>query len=176
MNSKHRLGALKTQAALLFKDLHAPDRDRSLKAAQRFLSLPFLRHNTAGHILNDLSFFRLKHAYAVIAAEEGHKSWEALRETVIGEDCLYVPRCACFLSVWFARYEEAERYHRQYGGYLIPLRRDFAVCGQEYIRGTSLGDFRKEWRAIGYNWVKPQCNDSWRKLYGLARANYLSQI
>lgn len=176
MNKKHRLRELKIRASLLLKDVHAPEPERHLPAARRFLHLPFMRHSNAEAVLGDLPFFRLKHAYAVLAIEAGFNNWNALREAIIREDCLYSDQCACFLNAWFADYRTAQNYLQQHGGYLLKFRKDFVVCQQEYITQLGLGHYPAEWKAIAYNWVEPACKASWQKLYTAARNNYLSLL
>lgn len=175
MNIIHtnRLRELKIRAALLLKDFNAEDPDTHHKAAQRFLKLPFLQYSTAERILNDRDFFRLKHAYAVLALENGHDSWNALREQVIQEDCLYTKGCAGFINTWFTNYNQAKAHHIIEGGYLLQYRQDYFVAGHELIKVLGLHDFEKEWEAIGYDWVKPQCTKSWARLYKQAKANYI---
>ena len=88
---------------------------------------------------------------------------------------MYDGRCAAFLNVWFAKYEDADAYHKKHGGYLLQFRKDYIVCQQEYINTLGLGDYKQEWKAIGYNFVKPADAKAWKRLFEVAKKNYLNR-
>jgi hypothetical protein len=177
MNISHhnRLEELKIKAAILLKDLGNDDPVKHTKAAERLLRLPFLAHSNTAGILSDRGFFRLKHAQAVIAIENGCTSWDLLRKKVIEEDCLYHRSCGGYLNVWFAHYDEAKAYHATHGGYLLQFRKDYIVCTSEYIKCLGLAHMPDEWHSIGYNWIEPRDKEAWKRLFDCARNNYLKR-
>lgn len=176
MNSKRsRLDELKIKASLLLKNLQADDA-KAIQAAKRFLALPFLKHSNETAILNDRSFFRLKHALQVIAIENGYGNWNALRTQIIREDCLFHNASPAHLNVWFNSYEEAAQYHKTNGGYLLQYRNHYAVCTKEYIASLGLDDMEEYWKAIGYDWVRPLSATAWNKLFEAAKKRYLQKV
>lgn len=175
MNNKNRLQHYKTQAAILLKHFQSTDDTLHMPAAKRMLALPFLAHSTAGKILADRSFFRLKHVYAVIALEKGHNSWSGLREQVIMEDCMYHDACGVYLNVWFANYAEAKTYQQQNGGYLLSYRHHFYVASADVIAALNLDGFANEWAAIDFDWVQPADKAAKAIIYKQAKANYLAR-
>lgn len=177
MNSNHnRLQEYKTRAAILLKKFNSQDSTEYEKAAQRFLQLPFLQHSTATAILNDRTFFRLKHAQQVLALENGHNSWDKFRHQVILEDCLFHKHSSAFLNVWFNNYADAKEYQMLHNGYLLQFRKDYAVCRQEYIDAIGLSAFNKEWAAMEYDWVNPTCKKSWQIVFAHLKKQYLAPV
>jgi hypothetical protein len=69
----------KIRASLLLKALRSTDRERALGAAERFRVLPRFRALAPERIVAWRDEVRRKHALAVIAAELGYDSWDALR-------------------------------------------------------------------------------------------------
>ncbi len=174
-NTRHnRLQEFKVRASLLLKNFNSTDTAASEKAATRFLRLPFLKYSTTESLLNDRGFFRLKHAQQVLAIENGHKTWDAFRRQIIQEDCLFHKHSASYLNIWFNNYEEAKEYHTIHGGYLLQFRKDFAVCTHDYIHAIGLSAFEKEWAAMGYDWVKPACTQSWETIFIHVKQQYLA--
>lgn len=175
MNTFNRIERLKTQANFLLKDLNNATKEPAQNAAERFLQLPFLKYSNAANILADKSFFRLKHAYHVLAIEAGHTNWVSLREQLIKEDCMYHSGCSTYLNIWFANYNEAYAYFIKNGGYLLSYRQYFYVCNAEVIKVLKLDKCQAEWEAIGYNWVKPANINAYNRIYKQAKQNYLSR-
>lgn len=175
MNKFSRLEQLKTKAAILLKHFNSTEPEQYNAAAERMLQLPFLQYSNTEKVLADRTFFRLKHAYMVIALEQGHENWPALREQVISEDCMYSAHCGAYLNVWFADYDEAQTHHEQNGGYLLSYRQHYYVCTEEVIKEMGLDGVAAEWKAIGYNWVQPKDKDAHAAIYKQAKANYLAK-
>lgn len=173
MNNTNRLQEQKTRASILLKHLKGEDSTRQHKAAERFLQLPFLQHSNAQAILNDIDFYRLKHAYHVLAVENGYDNWAAFRESIIMQDCMYAIGCGAYLNVWFKHYEEAVTYHQKNGGYLLQYRSDYLVVKHAVIEMLGLQHLHAEWEAIGNNWVQPANKEAWEKIYAVAKAKYL---
>ncbi len=173
MNNTNRLQEQKTRASILLKHLKGEDANRQQKAAERFLQLPFLQHSNTQVIINDIDFYRLKHAYHVLAIENGYDNWAAFRESMITEDCMYTAGCGAYLNVWFKHYEEATTYHKTNGGYLLQYRKDYYVAEQAVIDVLGLQHLSTEWKTIGNNWVQPTNKQAWEVIYAVAKANYL---
>lgn len=173
MNNTNRLQEQKTRASILLKHLKGEDSTRQHKAAERFLQLPFLQLSNAQAILNDTDFYRLKHAYHVLAVENGFDNWAAFREAIITEDCMYTAGCGAYLNVWFKHYPEAAAYHLANGGYLLQYRKDYYVAEHAVIEVLGLQNLSAEWKAMGNNWVQPANKEAWEKIYNVAKENYL---
>lgn len=166
-----RLAELKTQAALLLKEL----RKGSFNAAQRFLQLPHFQNKDPEWLMLHPDTIRLKHAYQVIAATYGYPGWNALRQAVIQNDCLYRPCCVAYVHAWFSGYEQAAAYQAQHGGYLLRFWKDHIVCGKEYITCIGMDPFEEQWQLTGYDWVKPKDKTAHAFLLQQATKNYISQ-
>ena len=169
-----RLSELKTQAAFLLKDLQS-NPAKATEAALRFTKIhPF--HNTPTQVIQSSGLVKLKHAYAVLAIENGFPDWAQLKDAIIENDCLYRYSCVAYVHSWFKDYSEAKHYFELNGGYLISFWKDYAVCGPEYISCIGLGSYEALWEKIGYNWVQPKDIEAYSKLKSLARENYLLQL
>ena len=166
-----RLYKLKAQATFLLKELKSSSAN-SHQAANRFLRVPFFSGKTSDWIINHTGSVQLKHAYYVIAIEAGFKTWAELKHTVVENDCLYKPGCVGFIHAWFKNYQQAEIYFRKHGGYLISFWKDIVVCGEEYISCIGLGEYKEQWKNIGYNWVKPKDGKAFQFLKETAAKNY----
>lgn len=175
MSTLSRLEKLKAQAAILLKKFNSDDALIAQKATERFLKLPFLKHSNIEAVQKDKEFFRLKHSYQVLAIEHGHNNWKTLREQIIKEECMYHPSIGVYLNIWFGNYNEAWAYHKKNGGYLLYYRQYYYVCDKEAIRSMGLDTFDKEWKAIGYNAVKPESQEAYSIIYKRAKANYLNR-
>jgi hypothetical protein len=167
-----RLSTLRTHVSFLLKDVknNSPDAGHT---AKRFLQIPFFRNKTIDWILGHLETVQLKHAYQVIAIENGFLSWAALKQYVTEKDCLYCPAGIAYIHAWFNDYPKAAAYHQLHGGYLLAFWKDFVVCGKEYIRSLQLDSYGEYWKQIGYNWVQPQQEKAFSILKEKAIKNYL---
>src|SRR6195952_5554344 len=169
-----RLTHLKTQATFLLKNLRSNSMESGDAAAQ-FRMVPLYNSRTIQWIIDHGDGIKLKDALLVIALKYGFKSWAALKNEVIREDCLYRSSRIGLIYAWFKDYEQAAAYHQQHGGYLIKFWKDFVVCGDEYIRSLSLAGYPEYWKRIGYDWVKPSDLKAWQFLNELAITSYLNQ-
>ena len=176
MNNRNRLQELKVKASLLKKQLRSDEDAARTKAAKRFLQLPFHQYSAVEHVLADVDFYQLKHAYWVLALEHGYDNWKQFKDTIIREDCMYYGNCGAYLNVWFANYDEAKHYHQEQGGYLLPYRKDYYVCTKEVVLYLGLDEHDAEWEKLGNNWVDNTCPTSWNTIYKTAKKNYLNHI
>lgn len=169
-----QLSKLKIQASFLLKDLKG-NPAKSRNSAKRFLKIPFFSNKTDDWVINHSDLVQLKHAYHLLAIENGFKTWADLKFNVIKNDCLYKSSGVAYIYAWFKDYQNAELYHQKHGGYLITIWKDFVVCGKEYIRCIGLNQYEESWKRIGYNWARPKNKEAWHFLKEQARKNYIKQ-
>lgn len=104
----------KIQASILFKSLDL----------KRFARCP-----ATVNIPADL--LKRKHALAVIAFEKGFDSWASLK--------LQIGLIkGGFLNHWFSTYAEAKVYQTAAGGFVLPYKKQFFVCGSDYLDALGL--------------------------------------
>jgi hypothetical protein len=169
-----RLSELRKQASFLLKDVKNNSHN-GLQSAQRFLKLDCFADRNPQWIIDHADDIQLKHAYQLIACENGFATWTDLMRTTIENDCLYNSSAVGFIYSWFSDYQKAEAYHQKHGGYLLCFWKDYVVCGKEYIERIGLSDYQKEWQSIGYNWVNPKNKAAWIFLNAIAKQNYTNQ-
>lgn len=159
MNTSHKFFNVKEgkiQASILLKDLRADDHEKAKKAAKRFqLLLEFRTFSLDEIIQKDL---KRKTALAVIAAEQGFKSWAELK-------CQAPFILGGFLNHWFANYAEAKEHLKLHGGFLLPYKNQYFICDASYIEAIGLNPADADWSLIGYDWANPDNKDAWRRLY-----------
>lgn len=165
-----RLTHLKTQASFLLKELHY---SRDSNVSSRFLQLSIFSGKSSSWIIENIEAIKLKHAFEVIALENGFSNWATLKNFVVEKDCLYRSGHVGLIYAWFDDYQKAENYLLKHGGYLITFWKDYIVCGDEYIDCLDLLIYKDHWRRIGFNWAKPVDYDSWKFLYTQAKENYI---
>jgi hypothetical protein len=168
--------AYRLAARQLIKQLRADDSEVAAAAAARFQQLRSFAPKTIAEILAARAQIRLKHALAVIAAEQGQPSWLALKATT--ETSVQAPHAAevkpgremyargldVLLNRWFARYEDARAAREQEGGWLLPFDKQFFICEAEGIRVLGLDPDDPDWALIGWDWVQPQDPAAWLRL------------
>jgi hypothetical protein len=168
--------AYRLAARQLIKQLRADDGEVAVAAAARFQQLRSCAAKTVAEILAARAQIRLKHALAVIAAEQGQPSWRALKEAVEpnaqapgaaevkpGRE-MYARGLDVLLNRWFARYEDARAAREQEGGWLLPFDKQFFICEAEGIRVLGLDPDDPDWALIGWDWVQPQDQAAWLRL------------
>ena len=77
----------------------------------------------------------------------------------------YVPRMDTVLSRWFTSYDDARVSREREGGYLLPYRHQFFVTTSEAIRELGLDPDDPDWAQIGWDWVRPEDEEAWKRLY-----------
>lgn len=146
----------KIQASILLKSLHSSDEKTALSAAKRFKRLiEFATFSTAELPTQEI---KRKHALAVIAIENGFKSWADLKSQmsfIIGG----------FLNKWFTDYEEAKTHQRSNGGFLFPYKSQFFLCGESYIKQLGLNPKDPDWKRIDWDWANPADRSAWQRLH-----------
>jgi len=163
-----RLNQLKIEAKLLHKRLKSGS-DNSVEA---YLNHPIFRNLSSSQIEEKRKGIRLKDSYHLIASTYGFSRWEDLKRQVIKNDMLYRSNGVGLIHKWFKSDTEASKYHIKYGGYLLQFWADYVICGVEYIQLLGLHHYAEEWKAIGYNWIKPADQAAYQKLYQKAVLQY----
>lgn len=147
----------------LLKDLRSGDPARVAAAVARFARL----RSFAGASPLPTERVRLKHALAVVAEEHGYASWRAWRVAAAAEAAAAAAAAAApppyhaaslggFLNRWFADHEEARASREQLGGYLLPFRDQCFVAEAELVRELGLDPDDPDWRAVGFDLVRPR--------------------
>ncbi len=165
----------KTQASILYKQLHSSDNQIASQAAQRFQQLSALCDASIGDI-QQATQIKLKHALHVIAYEHHFGSWAEFKHHLEKRKqlraqrykdfytLLYPQRCAGYILEWHADYLIAQQALGRDGGYLLPYKNQFFICQANYIEELGLDPDDPDWEAIGYNWVQPANYAAWQRL------------
>ncbi len=112
-----------------------------------------------------------RHGLSALARELGFEGWTHAAQVLRGQNSgdfgklLYPGRCGAHTNIWVASYQEARRIHRESGGYLLAYRNQYLIVEADYIRTMGLDPADEDWRAIGYDWVKPASPDARSRLY-----------
>jgi hypothetical protein len=155
----------KIRASLLLKDLLSEDPARATRAVERFRALPQWAPLTAGEVLARRDTLRHKHALAVIAAEQGHRSWAELKAAMDARpaptfdvEVLFSGAGGAFLNRWFpaSGYAAARASLREHGGFLFPYRDQFVICAASFLEAWGIDAADPDWRRLGWNWVEPK--------------------
>ena len=152
---------MRARAHLLRKALGGADPDEARAAAARFARHPRFRDRpaTPGGV-------RLKHALDVVAREAGHASWAALKQhaDTHRESDRFYPAPTGALNHWFRTWEEARAHLDRAGGYLLPYRHQFFVCGPLHIVSLGLFTDDPDWERIGFDAARPADPEAWERL------------
>ena len=165
---------LRVRAERLQRDLARP----GVSTLKRLRRLPEYRRAGDDTLVAAAQTIQRKHCLAIVAREAGFSSWEhALRVIRSDEtesdygDLLYRNEWSAFLNHWFARYEDALHLRQTNGGYLLAYRRQYLVVAREYISTLGLDPDHGDWRAIGWNWPRPNDAAARQRLYAELLAN-----
>lgn len=152
----------KVRASLLLKELSSPDTARATRAAERLRALPGFARSSPAEVLARRDSVQRKHALAVIAHEQGHDSWAALKAareesppSLVDFEALLSRVGGLYLNRWFATYEEALASLRAQGGYLFPFRDQFFVCEASLLTTLGVDLTDPDWTLAGPDWVTP---------------------
>lgn len=163
---------LKNEASLLLKHAHE-EGARHDEALSRFRTLASFATLSAGD-RDAIHALQLKHAFSVLAVENGYESWGELKGALdhaaatspLAEvkDQFYPPRSSAYWNIWFAHYAKAKRVHLQSGGFLLPFRNQFFICEEGFVDMLGIPAQLPEWKAIGFDWVHPANVKAWLRL------------
>lgn len=146
----------KVKASILLKSLYSDNIVSSRQAAKRFQILPEFKSFSPEEITR--ADIKRKHALIVIAIEKGFKSWADLK-------CQLPFIRGGFLNQWFANYTDAKSYQQLNNGFLLPFKNQFFICDADYINNLGFNSEDRDWKLIGYDWVKPDNKQAWQRLY-----------
>jgi len=162
----------KVRASLLLKALGSPDASRAASAAERLRVLPGFAGLSLGEVLARKGMVRRKHALAVIAREQGHVSWVALKEAREGTpgphhvdfERLLARVGGAYLNRWFTSYPEAAASLREVGGFLFPFRGQFFICEASLLQSLGMDPQDADWGRMGRDWMAPRDGDAQGRL------------
>ncbi|MBJ6761893.1 hypothetical protein JGU66_14055 [Myxococcaceae bacterium JPH2] len=157
----------KVRASLLLKDLLVDDAARATRAAERLRQLPQFAELSAPEVLARKDSVLRKHALGVIAQEQGHPSWSALKETLeqrapseFDTEVFFARPPGAFLNRWFGTYAKAAASLRTEGGFLFPFRTQFFICDAGFLRALGADPDDPDWERMGRDWVAPRDVDA----------------
>jgi hypothetical protein len=167
---------LKVRAEILHHAVGAGD----IPAIERLRILPELRKADPATLREAVSGIRRKHCLAVVGREVGFTGWEHARRVLDGDSdgggetdfgkLLSPPTRATFLNHWFSTYDEAHAVHRELSSsgarrYLLVYQRQFFVTECGYVEALGLDPDDPDWRAMGWDWARPERPLARRRLY-----------
>jgi len=165
------LARARREARRLLKDLRSKDPLRSAPAARRFVRLRSFAAPGSDAIDFVRERARLKHALAVVAEERGHDSWAALvRSASSAPPAFHAPALGGFLMRWFADHDDAVASRLALGGYVLPFGQQCFVCEAEAVRELGLDPDDEDWRAVGFDLVRPADEAAAERLFERRRA------
>ena len=166
--TKNTTSEYKIRASILFKQLRSDDSTKAIEAAKRFQRLPHFSSTAPEEIIAQIDTLQRKHALTVVALEQNYKSWAELKQTLDNLHPtvnLYPSRCGGFLNEWHSSYEAAKEALTERGGYLLPYKTQFFICGRDYITALGLDPEDENWERMGYDWAKPSDKEAWQELF-----------
>jgi len=144
---------------------------------ERLRALPELKRADRDALRAAAASIQRKHCLAVVSRETGFASWDHARRVLEGDrdeadfgKMLSGPGRGTFLNHWFAAYDEARVVHqellaRREDRYLLAYQRQFFITERGYIESLGLDPDDADWRAIGFDWVRPRSAPARRRLY-----------
>jgi len=148
--SPETLSGCRAEARRLLSHLRGADPRRFEAAARRFAAAGLA-------VQAERSRVRLKHALAVVAAEQGFTSWLALKRAFEARvPAFHTARHHSLLNRWFTDHAEARASLEAQGGFLLPFRDQFFVTESEGIRDLGLDPEDPDWEAVGHDLARPR--------------------
>lgn len=175
-SSPNNFEEYKIRASILHKQLKRGDPEQAQSAARRFQRLSHLAGLPVQAIVARKDAIQRKHALAVVALENDYTSWADLKHHVERQEkrealrqrsahtMLYPPRCSGYFNTWYAHHEQARDHLAKEGGYLLPYRHHFFICGRSYIETLGLDPDDPDWERIGWDWAQPADREAWERL------------
>jgi hypothetical protein len=158
--------------------LHHAASTGDARALSRLRALPELKKAESDALVRAAAEMKRKHWLAVVAVEAGFVGWEHAK-CVLGGDAhdagfgklLSGSGRGAFLNHWFAIYEEARAVQDELLAtgerrYLLAYQRQCFLTEQGYIESLGLDPDDADWRAIGWDWVRPRSTAARGRLYG----------
>ena len=160
MASPTPIDEYKIQATILLKNLRSGNQKQQHDASTRLQAIPQLKNLT---LLELEQKTKLKHALNVIAIENQHPTWAALKNTLEHIN-LYPHRCHGFINIWYPNHETAKHHLQTNGGYLLPYKTQYFICEAPYITALGLEFDDPDWQVIGFDWAQPADYAAWFRL------------
>ncbi len=152
--------------------LHGRIKDQQPTALARLRVLPEFRRSSDDQLGALGSSIRRRHCLNLIAAEFGFENGNHARRVLSGEGAprdfgklLWRVDCTGNLNLWYKTYGEAAEIRQARQGYLLAYQRHFLVVDRYYIEELGLDPDDSDWRAIGFDWVRPKDSEARRRLY-----------
>lgn len=150
---------LKVRAEILHKRVQT----RDARSLGRLRILPSFRRFSDKALSEIAPAIRRQHCLAVIARELGFTNWvDAKRALTDGGrvkdfgTLLCPERCAVHINLWYKQYDEAAAVRQRCEGYLLAYRQQYLVVDRFYIETLGLDPADADWKAIGFDWVRPR--------------------
>ena len=152
---------LKTRAEILHKQIAAGDE----AALKRFRKVRRFRQTPASEV-------RRRDCLEAMAAEWGFATYAEAKAALEGDlaaadfGALTCPRrCSFHLNHWFNNYEQAAAKRAETHGWLLGFKRQFVVVERPFIETLGLDPADPDWRAIGFDWIRPEVPEARTRLY-----------
>ena len=156
------LSEFKIRASILLKNLNSTDTGKSNLAIKQILWSDQFKDISAIELTK---IFRLKHALAIIAQEQGFDSWANLKFYCESSCHTEFSFGGGFLHLWFANYKQAKNHLSiSNNEFLLPYRNQFFIANSNYIDFIGIDSTNSDWQDIAYNWVEPSDKDAWFRL------------
>lgn len=140
--------------------LHSRVQEHDTRALKRFRILSEFRRSEDQYLIRTVQH---QHCLRVIAAEWGFPGWLDAKRALSGEEpstdfgaLLYPNKCCGHLNRWYKTYDEAAAIRKECQGYLLAYRRQYVVVDRYFIETLGLDPDDRDWKAIGFDWVRPR--------------------
>ena len=94
----------------------------------------------------------LKDAFEIIAKSADYESWKKMKDSYEFADLVNPPRWSAQWKKWFSTKEEALRFQKE-GEYILPYRRQFFVCDEDYLKGLKINPNAPKFSSLGSDWT-----------------------
>ncbi|CBW27834.1 conserved hypothetical protein [Halobacteriovorax marinus SJ] len=105
----------------------------------------------------------LKEAFKIIAKTAGYENWKALKDSYELADLVNPPRWASQWKKWFSTIEEARKFATP-TEYILPYRKQFFVCDDNYLRELGLDSSSTELLELGREWTDDLTRERLKRL------------
>lgn len=105
----------------------------------------------------------LKESYALIAKTSGFNSWKEMKDECELADLLNPPKWSAIWKIWFSSREEAIENMKE-GHFLLPYKKQFFICDENYISALGLSTNDDDIEKIGNDWSCPKDQSAWARV------------
>lgn len=148
----------------------AQDGRLQVQAINRFRQLSLFETLTSG-ATEALENLQLKHAFSVIAEENGYASWtelkfaldQAAETSPLAEikEQFYPKGFTTYWNIWFAKYSQAKKVLSEGKGFLLPYKNQYFIVEEHFVDSIGLPHTLPEWKSIGNDWIHPKNVKAW---------------